>query len=115
VAHLQASAEDFAAAAKIQQEDDISASVVVPREKLAFLARPQRGKSSKVVINCEYRWCPRPDDAVHRGLDKQTEMDMPGRIIFISNFEPIPPKRRRRWSRGVDAVRSIHRADAENF
>jgi len=85
--------QDFAAAAKIQQEDDISASVVVPREKLSHLSPAQRGKSSKFVINCEYRLFQRPDDAVHRGLDKQTETDMARHDNFISNFEPLAASR----------------------
>jgi phosphoenolpyruvate carboxykinase (diphosphate) len=37
----------------------------------------------------EYRLFQRPDDAVHRGLDKQTEADMSRADNFISNFEPL--------------------------
>ncbi len=45
--------------------------------------------SYKFVENCEYRLFQRPDDAVHRGLDKQTEMDLSQPGNFISNFEPL--------------------------
>jgi hypothetical protein len=31
----------------------------------------------------------RPDDAIHPGYDKQTEIDMAGTSLFCSNFEPI--------------------------
>lgn len=83
--------QDFIAAAKIQTEDDITASVVIsgtPGEKVGpgrDAALPQ-----KYVTNCEYRLFQRPDDAVFRGLDNQTEKDLSGWDNFASNFEPIP-------------------------
>ncbi len=85
--------QDFAAAVKIQTEDDISASVVVPRTKLAKLSASQQATSCKFVINCEYRLFQRPDDAIHRGLDKQTELDLSRHDNFISNFEPLDVKK----------------------
>lgn len=33
----------------------------------------------------------RPDDAVHRGFDRQTEADMAEDGLFTSNFEPLRP------------------------
>ena len=45
--------------------------------------------SVKFVENCEYRLFQRPDDAIHRGLDKQTEADLSQRDNFISNFQPL--------------------------
>lgn len=39
----------------------------------------------------------RPDDAIHRGLDKTTELDMSKSGNFISNFEPLT--REQAWSR----------------
>jgi hypothetical protein len=86
--------QDFAAATKIQTEDDISASVVVPVNQLSNLAAasmsgPIARGSFKFVVNTEYRLFQRPDDAVHRGLDKQTEADMSRPDNFISNFEPL--------------------------
>lgn len=79
--------QDFAAAQKIQLEDDITVSVVVPGRFLAGQADIQR--SHKFVANCEYRLFQRPDDAVHRGLDKQTEKDMAQLTNFFCNFEPL--------------------------
>jgi phosphoenolpyruvate carboxykinase (diphosphate) len=81
--------QDFAAASKVQTEDDISASVVVPAKQLIHDVPGLRGISRKFVVNCEYRLFQRPDDAVHRGLDKQTEIDMARSDNFISNFEPL--------------------------
>ena len=84
--------QDFIAAAKVQREDDISASVVVPVSKLGPLGPSvAESMSYKFVENCEYRLFQRPDDAVHRGLDKQTEIDFARTGNFISNFEPLPP------------------------
>jgi hypothetical protein len=84
--------QDFATASKVQTEDDISASVVVPTSQLAHEVPAVDGMSRKFVINCEYRLFQRPDDAVHRGLDKQTELDMSRGDNFISNFEPLTSK-----------------------
>jgi hypothetical protein len=84
--------QDFLAADKVQMEDDISASVVVPREKLSGLPKEYDGHPClKLSENCEWRLFQRPDDAIHPGLDKQTEKDMAGEGIFVSNFEPLRP------------------------
>ena len=79
--------QDFAAADKIQLEDDISASVVVPGNFLKNQFEPTT--SYKFVANCEYRLFQRPDDAVHRGLDKKTEQDMARPNNFLCNMEPL--------------------------
>jgi len=42
-------------------------------------------RSYKFVANCEYRLFQRPDDAIHRGLDKQTEKDMTDVGNFFCN------------------------------
>lgn len=82
--------QDFAAAAKLQTEDDISVSVTVPRHTLNHLAEGFSSDSVKLVQNCEYRLFQRPDDAINRGLDKQAEADLARRDVnFISNFEPL--------------------------
>ena len=84
--------QDFAAAEKIQLEDDITASVVVPKRFLPTLPEittSSNDRSYKFVANCEYRLFQRPDDAVHRGLDKQTELDMSDVGNFFCNFEPL--------------------------
>jgi hypothetical protein len=82
--------QDFIAAAKVQREDDISASVVVPAEYIDDVGKGvQVCGSYKFVENCEFRLFQRPDDAVHRGLDNQTEWDLSRPSNFISNFEPL--------------------------
>ena len=81
--------QDFAAAAKVQTEDDISASVVVPGRLLDQGFGIDAGRSYKFAQNCEYRLFQRPDDAVHRGLDKQAEADLAEKNNFVSNFEPL--------------------------
>jgi hypothetical protein len=74
--------EDYHPAYKIQMEDDITASVVVPG---ATPAEPSR----KFVQNCETRLFQRPDEAIHRGYDKLTEKELAQPGNFISNFEPL--------------------------
>ncbi len=82
--------QDFVAATKIQTEDDITASTVVPTRYLTGKINPQiQEESVKLVTNCESRLFQRPDDAVIRGFDTQTEYDMAEDGNFISNFEPL--------------------------
>jgi phosphoenolpyruvate carboxykinase (diphosphate) len=82
--------QDFIAAAKVQREDDISASTVVPKGALNNLGPALLpAESYKFVANCEYRLFQRPDDAVHRGLDTQTEYDLSLPGNFVSNFQPL--------------------------
>ena len=77
---------DFHPAIKVQTEDDITASVVAP----AGLVAGEPGEfSRKFVQNCERRLFQRPDDAVHRGYDRQAEADIATPGTFISNFEPL--------------------------
>lgn len=82
--------QDYIAAEKIQMEDDISASVVVPVSQVrALLADDKHTASVKLVSNCEYRLFQRPDDAVIPGYDKQTEANMAEPGNFMANFEPL--------------------------
>jgi hypothetical protein len=81
--------QDFAPAAKVQTEDDITATVVVPVPQLNPAPPDPSGQSVKFILNAERRLFQRPDDAVHRGLDKQTEADFARTDNFISNFEPL--------------------------
>lgn len=82
--------QDFAPAQKVQTEDDISASVVIPAAQLGGRFESDSGPTSfKFIQNCEYRLFQRPDDAIHRGLDKQTEADLARDDNFIVNFEPL--------------------------
>jgi len=80
---------DFNPAEKIQVEDDITASVVVPRETLNDLDPAYTNPSVKLVGNCEGMLFQRPDEAVHRGYDKEAEADLSGPDVFVSNFEPL--------------------------
>jgi hypothetical protein len=82
--------KDFAPAKKIQTEDDISASMVVPRSAVVGLHPDVTNPSLKFVTNCEYRLFQRPDDAIIRGYDKKTESDFSHGGLFFSNYEPIP-------------------------
>ena len=55
---------DFSPAIKVQTQDDITASTVVPGSQVGL--DPDR--SYKLVENCEELLFQRPDDAIHRGL-----------------------------------------------
>ncbi len=81
--------KDFHPAVKIQAEDDITASAVVPGHQLEHLAETETLPSLKFVKNCERRLFQRPDDAIHRGYDKQTEKDFARTDNFFSNYEPL--------------------------
>lgn len=66
--------QDFISASKVQMEDDISASVVVPREQIKDLpADYSMHPSLKIIQNCEWRLFQRPDDAIYPGFDTQAE------------------------------------------
>ncbi|MFT3887207.1 MAG: hypothetical protein QM713_03465 [Arachnia sp.] len=75
---------DFHPASKVQTEDDITASMVVPGR----VAGRSDGLSRKYVTNCEQLLFQRPDDAIHRGYDKQAEADIAAGA-FLSNFAPL--------------------------
>ena len=81
---------DFSPAAKVQTEDDITSSIVVPG---GLISTPDSELSRKFVTNCESLLFQRPDDAIVRGYDKQTESDMSDAQanLFISNFQPLTP------------------------
>ncbi|WP_437185376.1 hypothetical protein SH668x_002479 [Planctomicrobium sp. SH668] len=85
--------QDFAAAFKVQTEDDITASTLVPTRNVQGLPADVQGSdtlSVKFLENCEFRLFQRPDDAIHRGFDKQAEADLAREgVNFVSNFEPL--------------------------
>jgi hypothetical protein len=88
--------KDFNPAAKLQVEDDITASVVVPSAAMtvrsgsaAAAEAVAEGSSLKFVKNVERRLFQRPDDAIHPGYDKQTESDFVRADNFFSNYEPL--------------------------
>jgi len=87
--------QDFFASEKVQLEDDITASTVVPITQLTGLNPDYKNRSVKLVENCEFSFFQRPDDAIHRGVDLQTELDFSGTGNFISNFQPLTPKNAR--------------------
>ncbi len=82
--------KDFSPAQKIQTGDDITASILVPRNWLAVDFGEIENPSVKLVHNCEYRLFQRPDDAIIPGYDHQTEYDLSRSSNFLVNYEPIP-------------------------
>ncbi len=81
--------QDFIATEKVQMEDDITASVVVSSKHLPNCSPLSNNPSVKLAQNCEYRLFQRPDEAIHRGFDKQTELDMAQPGNFVANYEPL--------------------------
>jgi hypothetical protein len=81
--------KDFYASHKLPMEDDITASIVVPRRHLAHL-HPQLDQFAyKFAQNVEYRLFQRPDEAIVRGYDKTAESDFSQQGNFFSNYEPL--------------------------
>ncbi len=80
---------DFNPADKVQVEDDITASVVLPKTSLSNLDPEYSNASVKLVENCESLLFQRPDDAIIRGFDKDAEADIASPGTFLSNFEPL--------------------------
>ncbi|MBI3192222.1 MAG: hypothetical protein HYZ36_06100, partial [Pedosphaera parvula] len=83
--------KDFQPAIKLQREDDITASIIVPVNLLKHYRHPTNQTAVKFVANCEQRLFQRPDDAIHRGYDRQTEADFARPGGFFSNYEPLTP------------------------
>ena len=81
--------QDFLAAKKVQWEDDISASIILPAEAFEHLNKEYSNPSVKITDNCEFRFFQRPDDAIIRGYDKQAEADLASDNVFVSNFEAL--------------------------
>jgi hypothetical protein len=81
--------QDFSAAQKVQTEDDISASIVLQSKTLEYLNPDYHNTSFKLLTNCESRLFQRPDDCVHKGYDRQAELDLSSPNTFLSNFEPL--------------------------
>lgn len=82
--------KDFAPSTKLQREDDISASIIVPASGVdrAGMHPDVEAPGYKFVTNCEYRLFQRPDDAIHRGYDRKTELDFSRPGSFFSNYQP---------------------------
>src|SRR3984885_15077395 len=86
---------DFHPADKVAVEDDITASVVLPRESLNDLDPEYPKPSVKLVVNCERRLFQRPDDAIRRGADRQAEADIASLGNFYSNYEAFDAEQAR--------------------
>jgi phosphoenolpyruvate carboxykinase (diphosphate) len=80
---------DFHPATKVQVEDDITVSAVVPHEALSGLDSREVHPSVKVVANCENLLFQRPDDAIEPGFDEHAEADIASPGTFLSNYEPL--------------------------
>jgi hypothetical protein len=76
---------DFAPATKVQTQDDITATAVVTGSVIGL----DPARSYKLVENCENMLFQRPDDAIHRGYDKQAERDIATPGTFLSNWQPL--------------------------
>jgi hypothetical protein len=95
--------QDYIATEKVQMEDDITASIVVPPQCVAGCGPAHDGKHRvKLAKNCEYRLFQRPDDAIHPGFDKQTELDMSQPGNFFANYEPLSGEKL------ADVVNDVH-------
>ncbi len=80
---------DFIPSLKIQTEDDISATITLPADKLKNLNKQYVNPSVKLVANCESYLFQRPDEAVIRGYDKDAEFDIVQSNTFLTNYEPL--------------------------
>lgn len=87
---------DFYPADKLQMEDDITASVTVPRAWLAGVDQKYQNDSLKLAENCESLLFQRPDDAIQPGQDAQAESDIASPGTFLSNYEPLSPEQVRK-------------------
>jgi phosphoenolpyruvate carboxykinase (diphosphate) len=80
---------DFVPSHKIQMEDDISATITIPANRLTNLNPEYKNLSVKIVKNCEAYLFQRPDEAIHRGYDKEAEHDIVQPNTFLTNYEPL--------------------------
>ena len=83
---------DFAACEKIQTEDDITASITLPRNQFKDLNQEYSNESVKVLTNCEAHLFQRPDEAIVRGYDKGAELDIISDGRFLTNYEKLTKK-----------------------
>ncbi|WP_136480357.1 hypothetical protein [Cognatitamlana onchidii] len=83
---------DFSASEKIQTEDDISASITLPKTSLKDLNPEYTNPSVKVLTNCEAHLFQRPDEAIVRGYDKGAELDIISDGRFLTNYEMLTKK-----------------------
>jgi len=93
--------KDFWPAVKLQREDDITASVVVPTDRIPHLPERFAAPSVKFLQNCEFRLFQRPDDAILPGYDKHTELEFSQDGNFFSNYEPLSREQVREMTNDV--------------
>ena len=80
---------DFIPAQKVQVEDDITCSEVLSFDRIIGLNPALKEKPYKFVENCETMLFQRPDESVHKGIDKNTEIDFSREGLFAANYEPL--------------------------
>ncbi|MFD0990206.1 hypothetical protein ACFQ1R_08870 [Mariniflexile jejuense] len=80
---------DFAACEKIQTEDDITASITLPKNRFKNLNPEYTNQSVKALVNCEAHLFQRPDEAIVRGYDKLAELDIVSDGRFLTNYEML--------------------------
>ena len=102
---------DFNPADKVQVEDDITASIVLPRESLNISTPNIRNPSVKLVANCETLLFQRPDDAIHRGFDTAAEADIAGPGTFHFELRADHRRAARQARRSRRRIRPVHRTD----
>lgn len=118
--------QDYMPAEKIQWEDDISASVLVPATQLDGLNPEYKNSTVKITENCEFRFFQRPDDAKVFGYDKQAEIDLSTPNTFVCNFEPMVKSEAielvedsvnfAKWTKPMqDLVRSVAESDEDQY
>ncbi len=112
--------KDYSPSVKLQMEDDITSSVVVPDSAVDYLPGrlKDRGMSVKFTENCEHRLFQRPDEAIVRGYDKRAEADMSKKEVFFSNYEPLTREQVQEMSEDVlrfDKFTQPMRENLEDF
>ncbi len=80
---------DFYPSEKLQMEDDISASILLPASSLEYLNPEYKNSSYKFSVNCENRFFQRPDEAINKGYDKQAEEDLSSKNLFVTNYQAL--------------------------
>ncbi|MGL1901581.1 MAG: hypothetical protein OCC49_05565 [Fibrobacterales bacterium] len=81
--------QDFIPAFKLQKEDDITCSSVFDTSIVPGVNESLPKKPYKFTQNCERMLFQRPDEAVHKGVDLQTEDDFANTEFFACNYEPL--------------------------
>lgn len=80
---------DFMPSEKIQMEDDVTASLLIPANQLSNHNPEYKNTAYKFVSNCEFRFFQRPDEVIVKGYDLQAELDLSSNNLFATNFEPL--------------------------